>query len=203
MIHHLDSQLVFQSNNLLPGCQHKRQVPLYVQLLWSTHSYFQGSSRQQLPKGLIYMHFLCKKSGTRFARSASGKSSTQIFHVLGFLGGCSSSPSITMTTPSKTPTAPGKPSPAHQVCVFSLESLHCVVYKKTGHFCSKIFPGKVHFCMHDRLCFMLALSFSLQTSIMMTISTYGKDCLLFYYQGVSSRNGMVAFVEMVYSNALR
>jgi hypothetical protein len=50
---------------------------------------------------------------------------------------------------------------------------------------------------------MLALSFSLQTSIMMTISTYGKDCLLFYYQGVSSRNGMVAFVEMVYSNALR
>jgi hypothetical protein len=61
LIHHLDSQLIFQSNHLLPGSQHKRfQVPLYVWLLWSTHSYFQGTSCQQLSKGLIYMHFLCK-----------------------------------------------------------------------------------------------------------------------------------------------
>ena len=47
---------------------------------------------------------------------------------------------------------------------------------------------------------MSALSFALQTSIMMAISAYGKDCLLFYYQGVSSRNGMVTFVEMVYES---
>jgi hypothetical protein len=44
---------------------------------------------------------------------------------------------ITMTTPSKTTMAPGKPLPRHQVCVVSLESLHCVYWKKTGHFCSK------------------------------------------------------------------
>jgi hypothetical protein len=31
---------------------------------------------------------------------------------------------ITMTTPSKTHLAPGKPLPCHQVCVVSLESLH-------------------------------------------------------------------------------
>ncbi len=43
-----------------------------------------------------------------------------------------------MTPLSKAAAAPGKPFPSHQACTVSLESLHCVLCKKTGHFCSKI-----------------------------------------------------------------
>jgi hypothetical protein len=70
-------------------------------------------------------------------------------------------PAITMTTPSKTPMAPGKPSPAYQVCVFSLESLHCVVYKKTGHFCSKFHQEKSIFArmIGGALCWLCHLPF--------------------------------------------
>jgi hypothetical protein len=37
---------------------------------------------------------------------------------------------------------------------------------------------------------------------MMAIHAYGKDCLLFYYQWVFTRNSTVVFVEMVYASEL-
>jgi hypothetical protein len=141
------------------------------------------------------MQFLCKKSGTRFARREY-----QIFHV-GFLRGCSSSPSShhhdnslqdSYGTRKAFSCLPG-------MCIFSWIITLCSV-QKDWSFLLQISPRKVHFCTHDWRCFMLALSFALQTSITMAISAYGKDCLLFYYQGVSSRNGMVTFVEMVYES---
>jgi hypothetical protein len=85
---------------------------------------------------------------------------------------------ITMTTPSKNPMAPGKPSPPHHICVVSLESLHCVYCKKTGHFCSKFCREKSVFeCMIGGT--LLALSFALQMSTTMATLAYGKDSLLF------------------------
>jgi hypothetical protein len=69
---------------------------------------------------------------------------------------------ITMAPPSNTPTAPGKPSPPNQVCVVSLEPLHCAYCKKTGRFCSKFHGEKSIFeCMIGArrfVCFVVCLS---------------------------------------------
>jgi hypothetical protein len=69
---------------------------------------------------------------------------------------------ITMAPPSNTPTALGKPSPANQICVVSLEPLHCAYCKKTGHFCSKFHREKSIFeCMIGArrfVCFVICLS---------------------------------------------
>jgi hypothetical protein len=88
--------------------------------------------------------------------------------------GCSSSrPSVTMIPPSKTHPSPGKPSPPCQVCAASFESLHCVYGQKTGHFCSKFCQEKSIFvCMISGAFFCFV-----DSSIMMAISAYGKDCL--------------------------
>jgi hypothetical protein len=101
-------------------------------------------SCQRLEKCLIYTIFLCVHIGSSFdERRLSSKLLPRWMRRISTWNFI-----ITMTTPSKTPTASGKPLPRHQVCVVSLESLHCVYSKKTGHFCPKFCREKSIFeCM--------------------------------------------------------
>jgi hypothetical protein len=92
---------------------------------------------------------------------------------------------------------PSMPMARIASCVSTNDCVNC---KKTDHFfLVPISPRKVHFWIHDWCAALCRLSFSLQTSTMMAIHAYGKDCLLFYYQWVFTRNSTVVFVEMVYA----
>ena len=104
---------------------------------------------------------------------------------------------ITMITPSKTPPSPGKPSPSRQVCVVSLESLHCAYCKKTGHFCSNFCREKSIFeCMIGgaALCPVLRLSNESNDG---HLSLWQGLLVVLVPMSFSSGNSTVVFVEML------
>ena len=112
--------------------------------LVATRSYFhQGSSRQRLEKCLIYTIFYALMMVVLFGRALSRielPSWARRISMWNFI--------ITMTTPSKAPTASGKPLPPHQICLVSFLTPHGAYCKKNGRFCSKFCREKsISVCM--------------------------------------------------------
>lgn len=101
--------------------------------LVATRSYFhQGSSRQRLEKCLIYTIFYALLMVVQLPKELLAIELPLLprrISTWNFI--------ITMTTPSKAPTASGKPLPPHQICLVSFLSPHGAYCKKNGRFWSK------------------------------------------------------------------